>query len=143
MSGYPSKTGNPSGKGRWNNECDDGYDDYEESVAGSDYHICFSPSRYDYYRRERQSEIKFYNLPPPKPSPFERMKVGALVKCKKREEIIGVGKTECEWEHLKKLGQGVIIEKRTDEQYHFPEFKVCWGSEERWHYFEELEMTDG
>ena len=64
MSGYPSKTGNPSGKGRWNNEHDDGYDDYEESVADSDYHVPFSPSRYDYYRRARQSKTSSVTLMP-------------------------------------------------------------------------------
>tara|TARA_A100001234_G_scaffold215757_1_gene220876 strand:+ start:852 stop:1466 length:615 start_codon:yes stop_codon:yes gene_type:complete len=56
MSGYPSKTGNPSGKGRWNNEHDDGYDDYEESVADSDYHVPFSPSQYDYWERNRRRQ---------------------------------------------------------------------------------------
>lgn len=30
MGGWPSTTGNPSGGGRWNNEEDDGYDDYDD-----------------------------------------------------------------------------------------------------------------
>ena len=37
MSGWPSTTGNPSGGGRWNNEPDDGYDDYEEEGSVSSY----------------------------------------------------------------------------------------------------------
>ncbi len=32
MGGWPSTTGNPSGGGRWNNEEDDGYDDYNDGV---------------------------------------------------------------------------------------------------------------
>ena len=135
MSGWPSKTGNPSGKGRWNNEYGDGCDEYEESFADSDYHIPFSPSRYDYYRRERQSMLRIEDLPPPKPSP---MKVGALVKCKKKEEIFFVLKTDDEWKHLESLVQGVIIEKR--DRYPMPSIKVCWGSDTSWHYFQELEI---
>ena len=140
MSGWPSKTGNPSGKGRWNNEYGDGCDEYEESVADSDYHTPFSPSRYDYYRRERQSMLRIEDLPPPKPTLFERMKVGVLVKCKKREEIFNVLKSECEWKHLETLVAGVIIEKRDDVRKHLPTFKICWGSETSWHFFQELEI---
>lgn len=36
MGGWPSTTGNPSGGGRWNNEPDDGYDDYEEEYSLED-----------------------------------------------------------------------------------------------------------
>lgn len=35
MGGWPSTTGNPSGGGRWNNEEDDGYDDYDDCDGGA------------------------------------------------------------------------------------------------------------
>ena len=60
MGGWPSTTGNPSGGGRWNNEEDDGYDDYDD--GGYTPVSTYSARSYSNYTPPTPAQLREYKI---------------------------------------------------------------------------------